>query len=163
MEKTDQRTTLLLGPGGTLPIKADDRLARQLSMLFEGRCLGLGPSEAAKKYGYTKQRYFQLLRNFERDGTGGLMPKKTGPKTDYVRTHQVVRQIIRHRFLDPDASADVIGQKVRQAGMSVSTRSVERTITEHGLQKKISTSSVQRTKKRRLKRTSPRNANNSSR
>jgi len=48
----------------------------------------------------------------------------------------VVRQVIRHRFLDADASAQVIGQKLRQAGWVVSTRSVERVIADYGLQKK---------------------------
>jgi hypothetical protein len=53
-----------------------------------------------------------------------------------VRTEEVVRQVIRHRFLDPDASADVIAQKLRQTGFGVSTRSVERIIEQFGLQKK---------------------------
>jgi hypothetical protein len=53
-----------------------------------------------------------------------------------VRTPNVVTQIIRHRFLDPDAGAEVIAQKMRQTGVGVSRRSVERTITEYGLQKK---------------------------
>ena len=37
---------------------------------------------------------------------------------------------------DPDASADIIAQKMRQAGFPVSTRSVERVIEKYGLQKK---------------------------
>jgi hypothetical protein len=53
-----------------------------------------------------------------------------------VRTEEVVRQVIRHRFLDPDASADVIAQKLRQTGYAVSTRSVERIIEQAGLPKK---------------------------
>lgn len=49
----------------------------------------------------------------------------------------MVSQIIRLRFLDPKASAEVIAQKLRQTGVKVSVRSVERTITEYGLQKKL--------------------------
>jgi hypothetical protein len=44
--------------------------------------------------------------------------------------------VIRHRFLDPEASAQVIGQKLRQAGQPISTRSVERVLEDYGLQKK---------------------------
>ena len=44
------------------------------------------------------------------------LPPKTGPKSNYVRTDEVERQVIRHRFLDPDASVDIIAQKLRQAG-----------------------------------------------
>ena len=64
-----------------------------------------------------------------------LQSKKRGPKTNYRRTHEVVRQVIRHRFLDPDASADVIAQKLRQRGLTIGTRSVERVIQDLGLQK----------------------------
>ena len=69
-------------------------------------------------------------------GAIALRSQKRGPKSNYRRTEEVVRQIIRHRFLDPDASADVIAQKLRQCGLAISTRSVERVIEEFGLQKK---------------------------
>jgi hypothetical protein len=48
----------------------------------------------------------------------------------------VVRQVIRHRFLDPDASEEVIAQKLRQSGWEISIRSVQRVVEEFGLQKK---------------------------
>ena len=44
--------------------------------------------------------------------------------------------MIRHRFLDPDASAEVIAQKLCQSGWEISIRSVQRVIEEFGLQKK---------------------------
>ena len=40
------------------------------------------------------------------------------------------------RFLDPQASTAVIAQKLRQTGLPISNRSVERVIAEFGLQKK---------------------------
>lgn len=126
----------LAGPSGIIPIRSDDKIALRLAMLIEGQCLGLGAARSAEKYGCTKQRYYQLLRGFEAAGSAALQPQKTGPHTKHVRTENVITQIIRYRFLDPDASADVIAQKMRQTGINVSARSVERTITEHGLQKK---------------------------
>jgi transposase len=86
--------------------------------------------------GYTKQRYFQLLGAFQKGGALALKREKGGPKTNYRRTEEVVRQIIRHRFLDPDASAEVIAQRLNQRGWTVSKRSVQRVIEEFGLQKK---------------------------
>ena len=136
MKKISAESVTLEGPSGTLSIYREDKIALQLAMLIEGECMGRGPTKTARKYGYTKQRYFQLLRGFQRGGTAAIMPKKTGPKTNFVRTEDVVTQIIRYRFLDPDASAGVIAQKMRQTGIKVSTRSVERTFTEQGLQKK---------------------------
>jgi transposase len=136
MKKTGEETMFFEGPSGVLPVKANDKLARQFTMLIDGQCMGLGPTKAAKKYGFTKQRYFQLLRAFEKEGSEALIARKTGPKKNYVRTEDVVKQIVRHCFLDPDANADVIAQKLKQTGAKVSKRSVERTMTEFGLEKK---------------------------
>ena len=44
--------------------------------------------------------------------------------------------VIRHRFLDPDASAEVIAQKLAQTHQLLSIRSVQRVIADYGLQKK---------------------------
>ena len=105
-------------------------------MLYEGECEGVGPLEAAAKFGYSKQRYFQLRHLLQEQGAIALRSKITGPKSNYRRTDEVVRQIIRHRFLDPDISPEVIAQKLGQTDHPVSTRSVERTIADFGLQKK---------------------------
>jgi len=132
----DQARHAILGPDGSLPVLDNDDLTCKLAMLIEGECEGLGPLQAAAKFGFSKQRYFQLRDAFEQHGAAGLICQKRGPKAPSRRTHEVVRQIIRHRFLAPDASADVIAQKIRQTGLPISTRSVERVIEEFGLQKK---------------------------
>src|SRR5271165_5271576 len=129
----------LVGHSGSILLPDDDEITRKLAMLFEGQCEGLGPTQAARKFGYTKQRYFQLLEQFEAQGALALQSKARGPKTNYRRTEEMVRQIIRHRFLDPDASAEVIAQKLQQAHHLISIRSVERVISDFGLQKKNST------------------------
>jgi hypothetical protein len=126
----------LVGPSGSILLPGEDEITRKLAMLFEGQCEGLGPTQAARKFGYTKQRYFQLLEQLEAQGALALQSKARGPKTNYRRTEEMVRQIIRHRFLDPDASAEVIAQKLQQARHLISIRSVERVISDFGLQKK---------------------------
>jgi len=125
-----------VGPDGALTVDENDEVARKLLMLIEGECEGGGPLKAAEKFGYSKQRYFQLRAAYQQSGTLGLQSRKRGPKTNYRRTDEVVRQVIRHRFLDADASAEVIAQKLRQSGSVISVRSVERIIAEYGLQKK---------------------------
>jgi len=126
----------LVGDKGSLPVAPTDEVTRKLAMLIEGQCEGLGPSLAAEKFGYTKQRYFQLLHAYEEQGSAALGSKPRGPKRNYRRTDELVRQVIRHRFLDPQATAEVIAQKLRQTGFPISTRSVERVIADYGLQKK---------------------------
>jgi transposase len=128
----------VIGTAGELIVPSSDDLTPRLIMLLEGECEGLGAAEAARKHGLTRQRYYQLLKQFNENGASALLPAKRGPKTNYVRTDEVERQVIRHRFLDPDASVDIIAQKLRQAGFSISTRSVERIIEDYGLQKKTS-------------------------
>ena len=128
--------TALVGTSGRLRVRKDDEITRKLSMLIEGECEGLGPTAAAQKFGFSKQRYFQLRAAFDELGSQALQSRKRGPKTDYRRTAEVVRQVIRHRFLDPDASAEVIAQKLLQSGWEISIRSVQRVIEEFGLQKK---------------------------
>jgi transposase len=126
----------LSGPKGTLSVRGDDEITLKLAMLFEGQCEGLGPLKAAKKFGYTRQRYHQILNRFMERGAAGLNRLKTGPKRNYRRTDEVVRQIIRYRFLDPQMSLEVIAQKLNQNGYPIAIRSVQRAISEYGLQKK---------------------------
>jgi transposase len=126
----------IVGPAGELFVPAADEVTPRLLMLFEGQIEGLGPAAASHKYGLSRQRYYQVYKQFQEKGITALFSQKRGPKSNSVRTDEVERQVIRHRFLDPDASVDIIAQKLRQAGFEVSTRSVERTIEKYGLQKK---------------------------
>jgi len=107
-------------------------------MLIEGECGTLGPRQAAETFGFSKPRYYQIRQAFRLHGAKALVSKKRGPKRQYRRTQEVTRQVIRHRFLDPDATAEVIAQKIRQTTLQISTRSVERVIEDFGLQKKTS-------------------------
>ena len=121
--------------GKDFVIDPKDSLSMKLSMLIEGHCT-IGVHEALKKYGYSEQRYYQLLLKYQEGGAQALIDNKPGSDKQPVRTKDTVNQIIRLRFLDPFSSADVIAQKLSQIGHKVSKRSVERTITEYGLQKK---------------------------
>jgi len=132
----DVQTKAIIGDHGTLAVVENDEISRKFAMLVEGECEGVGPVQAAKKYGLTKQRYFQLRDAYLEKGAIALLSKPRGPKTKYRRTDELQRQVIRHRFLDPDASAAVITQKLRQTGFNISKRSVERVIADYGLQKK---------------------------
>jgi hypothetical protein len=132
----DPKTQGLVGPAGTLPILASDLQAHRFLMLVEGECLQANIATLADKYGYCRQRYYQLLEEFKASGLAALLPQKTGPKSNYRRTDEVTRQVLRHRFLDPDASAEVIAQKIRQTQFQISLRSVQRIIADYGVQKK---------------------------
>jgi transposase len=126
----------LVGSGGQLLVPEGDDITIKIAMLYEAECEDASIKAITQKFGYSKQRYYQLLHLFQEKGAVALHNQKPGPKSNYRRTDENVRQVIRHRFLDPDASAEVIAQKMRQAQIPMSTRSVERVIQEYGLQKK---------------------------
>jgi hypothetical protein len=118
-----------------LSLKENDFASIKFLMLIEGQ-FGIGVKSSIDKYGYTEARYYQLLKVFKEFGLEGLFEKKTGPKKKTKRTEETDKQILRLRFLNPNDSAVVIAQKLSQQGISISVRSVERTITEYGIQKK---------------------------
>ena len=115
-------------------IKDDDKLSIKFAMIMEGQLFGR--KAACEKYGYSEIRYFQILKQYREKGLSGLIEKKRGSNKQPVRTEEKIKEVIRQRYLDPFQSADVIAQRMNQKGMKISVRSVERTITEYGLQKK---------------------------
>jgi transposase len=121
--------------GKDFVIDPNDKLSIKIAMLIEGQCT-IGVQQATKKYGYTEQRYYQLLAKYRQGGAHALIDQKRGSDTKPVRKKDVLNQIIRLRFLDPVSNSGVIAQKLKQMDYKVSQRSVERTITEYGLQKK---------------------------
>ena len=132
----DRDRQLLVGPHGSLRVSTDDDSTRKLAMLIEGACGTLGPRQAAETFGFSKPRDDHIRQAFRLHGAKALASKKRGPKRHDRRTQEVTRQGMRHRFLDPDATAEVMAQKIRQTGLQLSTRSVERVLEDLGLQKK---------------------------
>ncbi len=120
-----------------LTVSPKDEVAWKLSMLLEAAQSNSDRiKDIARRYGYTREYFYVIKRKYEAMGSDGLRDKPKGPKTDYVRTESIKKQIISHRFLDPEASCEVIAQKMQQSGVKISQRSVERTIQDYGLQKK---------------------------
>lgn len=126
----------LVGSEGRLLVPQQDDITPKLAMIYEAHCQGKRIIDTVEKFGYSKQRYYQLLSLFMENGAIALQNKKRGPKRNYKRTEENIRQVIRHRFLDPNASPQVIAQKMRQSNIEISRRTVERIIQDFGLQKK---------------------------
>ena len=61
-------THRLTGPSGSLNLLPDDDAACRFLMLLEGECLHDNIAAIAAKYGYCRQRYYQLLERFKSGG-----------------------------------------------------------------------------------------------
>lgn len=121
----------------TLKISPTDSTAWKLMMLIDAATSKDETIEQiSHRYGYTREHFYLIKKKYENKGSQALSDKAKGPKRNYKRTDEIEKQIIRHRFLDPDANSEVIAQKMNQTGHTISQRSVERTISEYGLQKK---------------------------
>ena len=138
MTRFEPALNAFVGEHGILTLHEDDEITRKIAMLIEGECEAKNRTDTAQKYGFSRQRYYQVRNAFLKGGAPMLESKPRGPKTNYRATAAVVRQVIRYRFLDQDASAQVIAQRLHQNGWNVSIRTVERIIQEYGLQKKTS-------------------------
>jgi len=128
--------TEIVGPRGRLPLRKDDHAARKLVLLVLAECMGEPVVDAAGACGYTRARYYQVHQDYLQGGTDALRRRKPGRTCNTVLTPNVEREIVRHVVLDPDAAARVVAQRMNQQGIAVSQRSVARTITRYGLQKK---------------------------
>lgn len=81
MNELNQIDTIYLeGPKGKLEIDPKDKIAKKFAMLFEITCFGKSPQKVAEKYGYTRQRYYQLMEAYRMNGVEGIIGKKPGPK-----------------------------------------------------------------------------------
>ena len=125
--------TIIRGPGGTLPLRAEDDAARDLYMLIEGETSGRSLDEVLGTFGRSRSTYYEKLRRFREQGLEGLIPRPPGPRNAWRRPLEVVRHIVRARLRDPARGAADIAAELDRLGHSVSVRSVERTLTQFGL------------------------------
>ena len=121
------------GPGGSLQLLAEDEAAIDLVMLIEGETSGRDLDEVLAEFGRSRSTYYEKLRRFREGGVQGLLARPPGPRTAWRRPLEVVRFIVTSRLRHPERSAADIAEELARQGHSVSTRSVERTLTQFGL------------------------------
>ncbi len=107
MVQLNRKDGVLVGKaGGSRSPRRCDDVTRKLVMLIEGECEGLGPLPGGREVRHIPRKgSFQLRQIYLTDARRALASGERGPKTNYRRTSEIVRQIIRYRFLDPKALA----------------------------------------------------------
>ena len=88
---------------------------------------GMAVKQAAKIYGFSRQTYYEIKENFQKDGMMGLIPKKPGPKGGYKMTSEVKEFL--NGYLEENKSS-TIGEMCRalkeQMGVVISEKTISR-------------------------------------
>jgi transposase len=125
------------GPGGVLPLRSEDEPARDLHMLIVGETSGRQLDEVLLEFGRSRSTYYEKLRRFREQGLEGLLPQPPGPRNAWRRPIEVVRFIVRARLRNPERGAPDIASDLGRMGHIVSVRTVERTLTQFGLTRRV--------------------------
>src|SRR5215208_6024794 len=121
------------GPGGILPLRADDEAVVDLVMLIDGETSGRDLEDVLRQYGRSRSTYYEKLRRFRDQGVEGLLSRPPGPRSPWRRPMEVVRFVVTTRLRHPERSAGAIVADLGRMGHAVSVRSVERTLSQFGL------------------------------
>ncbi len=95
----------------------------------------LSVSDAAEKYGFSRQSYYVNKVAFEKGGLAGLMPKKTGPKHGHKLTNEGKKFIDQYLNDHPSARPHEINMALASdTGINVHDRTVDRYLSkkQHG-------------------------------
>jgi len=110
-----------------------DLLQVKYEMLRRVRADELPVARAAGSFGFSRQSFYQAQAAFERDGLGGLLPDKRGPRTAHKLSAQVVVFLQEQRAENSDITAVALAAAARgRFGVSVHPRSVERALRRAG-------------------------------
>lgn len=108
---------------------AGDLLQVKYEMLRRVQTEGWSVTQAAQRFGFSRLSLYHALSAFEREGLGGLVAKKRGPKGAHKLSHEIMaflEQLLEH---EPTLNARALAQHVEQRfALSVHPRSVERAL-----------------------------------
>ena len=82
-------TLELRGPGGVLPLRAEDEPALDLVMLIDGETSGKPLDDVLRQYGRSRSTYYEKLRRFREAGLAGLLASPPGPRSPWRRPLEV--------------------------------------------------------------------------
>ena len=87
----------------------------------------LSVTEATLQYGFSRQTFYTCKEALEQEGIGGLVPKKTGPKTGYKLDDARKQFIDSYLQNHPKAKSDDIRLAIEEKyGIQLNTRTIDR-------------------------------------
>ena len=106
---------------------AEDLAQVKYEMLRSVAKEGVSISDAAERYGLSRQTYYISKNAVENQGMGGLIPQKRGPKGSHKLGVQAEEFIDRYMKEHPNANSAEINRELAKAtGIQVHNRTVSR-------------------------------------
>jgi transposase len=108
---------------------ARDLVQVKYEMVRRVRVDGAAVTSTAAAFGFSRPSYYEAAAAVDRDGLGGLVPAKPGPRRAHKLTGEVIDYAQRLREQDPDiGSAQLAGAIAEKFAIRVHPRSVERAL-----------------------------------
>ena len=108
---------------------ADDLVQVKYEMLRRVHTEKGSVVDAARDFGYSRPAFYRIREQFDREGLGGLVPKKRGPKGGHKLTGPVVEFLVQTLESDPKLGSRELVARVRETfGIAVHPRSIERAL-----------------------------------
>ena len=106
---------------------AHDLIQVKYEMLRLAEKDGISVTEAASRFGFSRESFYKNKVAFENEGIRGLIPKKTGPKGSTKLTCEGEVFIDQCILNNPNAKAKEINDSLRRkTGITVHDRTIER-------------------------------------
>lgn len=134
-KKIEPRSIKIQGetPARSFTINSEDVVQWRYEMIRESSLSRQPIEHICHKYNYSRDMYFYYKGKFDAQGMLGLVDQKPGPHKPSKRTDAADRRIIEVRFKQPHLNMYEIAHQMQQEGFDISSRSIARTLAEHGL------------------------------
>jgi transposase len=108
---------------------ARDLVQVKYEMVRRARVDGAPVTAAAAAFGFSRPSYYEAAAAVDRDGLGGLVPAKPGPRRAHKLTDEVIAYARQLREQDPGlGSAQLAAAIAEEFAIRVHPRSVERAL-----------------------------------
>lgn len=106
-----------------------DLVQVKYEMVRRVRLEGHTVTEAASAFGFSRLSFYHARATLEREGLGGLVPKKRGPKGPHKLTEEIMAFLARVRIEDPSISFAELARQVKKTfALRVHPRTIERAL-----------------------------------
>ena len=106
-----------------------DLVQVKYEMVRRVRLEGQTVTEAASAFGFSRLSFYHAQTTLEREGLGGLVPKKRGPNGPHKLTEEVMAFLARARIDDPSiGSAELIKRVKKTFALRIHPRTIERAL-----------------------------------